>query len=79
MNFIENAWLHFHRSWAIRASLAFGVFSGVLMALPAFIDTLNPMLFLGLAVLFNVIIIPLARIVKQADVEPPAPAPGAGA
>lgn len=70
LKLIENAWLHFHRSWAIRASLAFGVFTGVLMGLPAFVEVLNPLVFMGLAVLFNVLIIPLARIVKQADQKP---------
>lgn len=73
MKLIDNAWVHFHRSWAIRASLAFGAFTGVLMGLPAFIDMLNPMVFMGLAVAFNVLIIPLARVVKQADVPPPEP------
>lgn len=80
LQFIDDAWRHFHRSWAVRASLAFGVFTGVLMGLPAFIDTLNPLLFMGLAVLFNVLIIPLSRVVKQEPlpvVIVPAPAPGA--
>lgn len=72
---VENAWQHFHRSWAIRASLAFGVFTGVLMGLPAFVDTLNPLVFMGLAVFFNVLIIPLARVVKQADEPSPVPPP----
>jgi hypothetical protein len=75
MKLIDNAWVHFHRSWAVRASLAFGVFTGVLMGLPAFVETLNPLVFMGLAVFFNVAIIPLARIVKQAEAKPPAPVP----
>lgn len=74
MKLIDDAWRNFHRSWAIRASLAFGVFTGVLMGLPAFMEVLNPMVFMGLAVIFNVLIIPLARIVKQADAAPPPPA-----
>jgi hypothetical protein len=75
MKMIDDAWLHFHRSWAIRASLAFGAFTGVLMGLPAFVEILNPLVFMGLCVLFNVLIIPLARIVKQKDVVPPPAAP----
>lgn len=75
MTLIDNAWRDFHRFWVIRVSLAFGVFTGVLMGLPAFIDTLNPHVFMGLAVVFNVVLIPLARMVKQAD----PPAPGAAA
>lgn len=77
MKLIDNAWAHFHRSWAIRVSLAFGVLTGVLMGFPAFVDVLNPYLFMGLAVLFNVLIIPVARLMKQAEMQPPAEKPAA--
>jgi len=73
MRLIDNAWREFHRLWAIRVSLAFGAFTGVLMGLPAFVDTLNPRLFMGLALIFNILIIPLARLMKQADPKPPEP------
>lgn len=72
MKLIDNAWAHFHRSWAIRVSLAFGVLTGVLMGFPAFVDVLNPYVFMGLAVTFNVAIIPVARLMKQAEMPPPA-------
>ena len=68
---IPNAWRNFNHLWSIRISLMFGVVTGVLMGLPAFIDTLNPRIFMGLAIVFNVLIIPLARLVKQDD--PPVP------
>jgi hypothetical protein len=81
LELIEDWKTHLHRVWSIRLSLAFGVFTGVLMGLPAFVDTLNPLLFMGLAVFFNVVIIPLSRLIKQADYKrdheaaPVAPAP----
>lgn len=77
MKLIDNAGAEFHRLWSIRLSLAFGVFTGVLMGLPAFVDTLNPLLFMGLAVVFNVVIIPLSRLAKQADPKPAAVPPAA--
>lgn len=72
MKLIENAWRDFHRLWSVRISLAFGVFTGVLMGFPAFVDALNPLVFMGLAVILNVAIIPLARLAKQAEPKPPA-------
>lgn len=75
LHLIEDAWTHFHRSWAIRVSLVFGVLTGVLMGFPAFIDVLNPYLFMGLAVVFNILIIPVARLMKQAEMPPPAEKP----
>jgi uncharacterized membrane protein YoaK (UPF0700 family) len=67
MRLIENASREFHRLWTIRVSLWFGVFTGVAAGLNAFVDILNPYLFLALSVIVNVILIPLARISKQAD------------
>jgi len=76
MRLIDDAWKNFNHLWSIRLSLMFGVVTGVLMGLPAFIDTLNPRIFMGLAIIFNVIVIPLARITKQDD-PPPAGKGGA--
>ncbi|WLA80269.1 hypothetical protein [Bradyrhizobium elkanii] len=67
MRLIENAGREFHRLWTIRVSLWFGIFTGVAAGLNAFVDILNPYLFLALSVIVNVLLIPLARLSKQAD------------
>lgn len=67
MRLIENASREFHRLWTIRVSLWFGVFTGVAAGLNAFVDILNPYLFLALSVIVNVLLIPLARLYKQTD------------
>lgn len=67
MRLIENASREFHRLWTIRVSIWFGVFTGVAAGLNAFVNILNPYLFLALSVIVNVILIPLARLSKQAD------------
>lgn len=67
MRLIENASREFHRLWTIRVSLWFGIFTGVAAGLNAFVDILNPYLFLALSVFVNVLLIPLARLSKQAD------------
>ncbi len=67
MRLIENASKEFHRLWTIRVSLWFGVFTGVAAGLNAFVDVLNPYLFLVLCVVVNVVLIPLVRLAKQGD------------
>lgn len=69
MRLVDNAAREFHRLWTIRVSIWFGIFTGVAMGLNAFVDALNPWLFLGLSVVVNVVLIPLARLSKQADPE----------
>lgn len=69
MRLIDNAGREFHRLWTIRVSLWFGIFTGVAVGLNAFIDILNPYLFLALSVIVNVVLIPLARLSKQDDPE----------
>jgi hypothetical protein len=67
MRLIDNAGREFHRLWTIRVSIWFGAFTGIAMGLNAFVDVLNPYLFLALSVIVNVVLIPLARLSKQAD------------
>ncbi len=54
MRLIENAGREFHRLWTIRVSLWFGIFTGLAAGLNAFVDVLNPYLFLALSVVVNV-------------------------
>lgn len=76
LRFIDDGWRHLHRSWAVRVSLAYGTFAGVALALPAFFEVFSPWFILLIGVVVNVALIPLARLVKQADLPPPAaPAP----
>ncbi len=67
MRWVENAGKEIHRLWSIRVSIWFGVFTGVAAGLNAFVDVLNPHLFLALCVVVNVALIPLARLAKQGD------------
>jgi ABC-type nitrate/sulfonate/bicarbonate transport system permease component len=67
MRLIDNAGREFHRLWTIRVSLWFGVFTGIAAGLNAFVDMLNPYLFLALSVIVNVALIPLARLSKQGE------------
>jgi hypothetical protein len=69
MRLVDNAAKEFHRLWTIRVSLWFGIFTGIAAGLNAFVDVLNPYLFLGLSVIVNVVLIPLARLSKQDDPE----------
>lgn len=74
LRLIDNARQEFHRFWAVRISLAYGVFTGVACVLAAFTETLNPWLLVAISIVVNTALIPLARMVKQADAKP-APAP----
>lgn len=73
MRLIDNAKHEFHRLWSIRISLWFGVFTGVAAGLNAFVEVLNPYLFLSLCVVVNVALIPLARLAKQEDAKQDGP------
>jgi ABC-type nitrate/sulfonate/bicarbonate transport system permease component len=70
MRLIENAWRELHRLWSIRISLFFGVLTGVALGLSAFVDVFNPYLFMGISVVVNVALIPLARLMKQKEPDP---------
>lgn len=56
------------KSWAIRFSLLSGALLGAIMALEAFVDIANPYLYAFLAIFLNVIVVPVARVVKQTDI-----------
>lgn len=75
MRLIDNASREFHRLWSIRASVGFAVFTAIAGGIGWFADTVNPYLLLVLAVLFNLALLPLARLAKQeAEPEPADPA-----
>lgn len=65
MKLVDNAGAELHRLWSIRISLAYGVFMGVNCVLAAFFDVFNPWFLLVIAVIVNVLLIPLARLVQQ--------------
>ena len=67
MRLIDNAWREFHRLWVIRASIGFAVFTALAGGVGFLANTLNPWLLIGLSVVFNVALIPLARLAKQAE------------
>ncbi|UZE51922.1 hypothetical protein ONR75_15940 [Rhodopseudomonas sp. P2A-2r] len=69
LRLIENAWRDLHRLWSIRISIAYGVFMGINCVLAAFFDVFNPWFLLAVAVFVNIVLIPLARSIKQADPE----------
>lgn len=54
-----------HRLWAIRASVGFAVFTALAGGVGWFAGTLNPWLLVGLAIFFNLALLPLARLAKQ--------------
>ena len=70
MKLIPDAGKELHRLWSIRISLAYGVFMGINAVLAAFIDVFNPWFLVGVAIVVNVAVLPLARLVKQDDSEP---------
>lgn len=59
-----------HRLWSIRISLFYGIFAGMSAVLWAFVPVFNPWLLLGISIVVNLILIPLARLVKQQPVPP---------
>lgn len=67
MKLIDDWFAHLNRMWSIRISLFFGVLTGVAMGLSAFVDVFNPWFFMGASVVVNVVLIPIARLVKQKD------------
>jgi hypothetical protein len=72
MRWIDDVGAEVHRLWSVRVAIFLFVFNGALLGLAAFVDVLNPWLFLGL----NMIgygALGVVRLVKQApkvDVEP---------
>lgn len=65
MRLIDNAGKEFHRLWAIRASVGFAVFTAIAGGISWLADTLNPFLLISLSVVFNIALLPLARLAKQ--------------
>lgn len=72
MKLIDDWKIEFHRLWSIRASIALAVFLGVASVISLFGDVFNPWFLLGLAIVVNLAIIPLSRLVEQ---KKPAPVP----
>lgn len=72
MKLIDNAWTEFHRLWSIRVGLIFFTLNGGLIGLAAFVDDLNPMLFLALN-MAGYLIIGAMRLLKQAPHVPAEP------
>jgi hypothetical protein len=67
MRLIDNAGKEFHRLWVIRASVGFAVFTALAGGIGWLAGTLNPFLLIALSVVFNIALIPLARLAKQED------------
>lgn len=72
LKLIDDAWTELHRLWSIRISLAYGVFAGVAAVIGCFGDYFNPWFLVALAIFVNLALIPLTRLMKQAD-KPGAP------
>lgn len=72
MKLIDNAWIEFKRLWSIRVGLFFFVLNGALVGLAAFVDKLNPVLFLVLNMV-GYALIGLMRLLKQAPTVPTEP------
>lgn len=70
MRLIDDWRTEVHRLLSINISVAYGTLNGVLCVIGAFTDILNPWLLLAIAVVVNIAVIPLARLVKQADRAP---------
>lgn len=66
---IDDARRDFRRLWSIRVSLIVGALTGLCAVISAFTDVFNPWLLLGISVFANVLLIPLSRLIKQADPE----------
>lgn len=71
MKLIDNAKDEFHRLWSIRFSIWFAVFTAVASCVCLFGDYFNPFLLLGVCVFANLILIPLARLMKQKELPKP--------
>jgi hypothetical protein len=67
VKFIDDAKTQFYRLWTIRFSLAFAVFTAFAAGLSAVAPALNPFVLIGLSVLFNGVLIPLLRVLKQSE------------
>jgi uncharacterized membrane protein (UPF0136 family) len=78
MKLIDNAWAEFHRLWSIRASVAYGVFATVAGAVGWFSDTVNPWLLVVIAIILNLVVLPVLRVLKQREKDvPPVAEPAA--
>lgn len=62
---IENWETELHRLWCIRYSIALAVFLAVCSVISAFDAVFNPWFLLGLAIFFNLAVLPLMRLSKQ--------------
>lgn len=62
---IDNWKSEFHRLLSVQISLTYGVFMGITLVIAAFIPIINPWVLLGISVVVNVALIPLARLMKQ--------------
>lgn len=67
MKLVDDWKTEIHRLWSIRISLACGAFTGMAAVLGAFTDVFNPWFLLGISIFVNTALIPLSRLVKQAD------------
>ena len=74
LRFIENVGPEIHRLWSVRVALFLFVFNGALLGLAAFVDTLNPWLFLGLN-MAGYGVLGVVRLLKQAPAKGADPAP----
>lgn len=72
MRLIDHAWREFNRLWSIRVGLFFFVLNGAVVGLAAFVDDLNPYLFLYLN-MFGYALIGVMRLLKQAPAGPTEP------
>jgi hypothetical protein len=72
MKLIDNWKTEFHRLWSIRVGLIFFALNGGLIGLAAFVDDLNPILFLALN-MAGYLIIGAMRLLKQAPHVPAEP------
>lgn len=62
---IDNAGSEFHRLLSVQLSVTYGAFMGISCVIAAFIPVFNPWILLGISIVVNVALIPLARLVKQ--------------
>lgn len=67
LRLIDDWSVELHRLWSIRLSLGFGVFTGVAAVLGAFVDVFNPWTLLTISIVVNTALLPLSRLVKQAE------------
>jgi hypothetical protein len=69
VKFIDDVKTQFYRLWTIRISIAFSVFTALAASLGALASALDPYVLVALSVIFNGVLIPLLRVLKQAEPE----------